>query len=89
MTLEGGDISDDAHNLMWVSEGADSDVLVVENRSYPGLTHRRSVWFVNRRFFVLLDEAIGGAPGQLDLPLPVCARRRHVRRRGKQGVHAI
>ena len=67
LTLEGGDISDDAHNLTWVSEGADSDVLVVENRSYPGLTHRRSVWFVNRRFFVLLDEAIGGAPGQLDL----------------------
>ncbi len=67
LTLEGGDISDDARNLTWVSEGADSDVLVVENRSYPGLTHRRSVWFVNRRFFVLLDEAIGGAPGQLDL----------------------
>ena len=67
LTLDGGDISDDARNLMWVSEGADTDVLVVENRSYPGLIHRRSVWFVDRRFFVLLDEAIGSAPGRLDL----------------------
>ena len=67
LTLDGRDIADDARDLMWVSEGADTDVLVVENGSYPGLIHRRSVWFVDRRFFVLLDEAIGIAPGQLDL----------------------
>ncbi|MDE2888956.1 MAG: alginate lyase family protein [Gemmatimonadota bacterium] len=67
LTLDGRDIVDDARDLMWVSEGADTDVLVVENGSYPGLIHRRSVWFVDRRFFVLLDEAIGIAPGQLDL----------------------
>ena len=67
LTLDGRDIADDARDLMWVSEGADTDVLVVENGSYPGLIHRRSVWFVDRRFFVLLDEAIGVAPGQLDL----------------------
>ncbi|MDE2999922.1 MAG: alginate lyase family protein [Gemmatimonadota bacterium] len=67
LTLDGRDIADDARDLMWVSEGADTDVLVVENGSYPGLIHRRSVWFVDRSFFVLLDEAIGIAPGQLDL----------------------
>ena len=67
LTLDGRDIADDARDLMWVTEGADTDVLVVENGSYPGLIHRRSVWFVDRRFFVLLDEAIGIAPGQLDL----------------------
>ncbi len=67
LTLDGRDIADDARELMWVSEGEDTDVLVVENGSYPGLIHRRSVWFVDRRFFVLLDEAIGIAPGQLDL----------------------
>ena len=67
LTLDGRDIADDARHLMWVSEGSDSDVLVVENGSYPGLIHRRSVWFVDRRFFVFLDEAIGIAPGQLAL----------------------
>lgn len=67
LTLDGGDIADDARHLMWVSEGSDSDVLAVENGSYPNLIHRRTVWFVRRRFFVLLDEAIGNAPGQLDL----------------------
>lgn len=67
LTLDGRDIADDARDLMWVSEGADTEVLVVENGSYPGLIHRRSVWFVDRRFFVFLDEAIGIAPGQLDL----------------------
>jgi len=45
----------------------DLDALVVENESYKGLTHRRSVWFVDKRFFVLLDEAIGNAKGALDL----------------------
>ena len=67
LTLDGGDTSDDGRHLLWVSEGADSDVLVVENGSYPGLVHRRSVWFVNRQFFAFLDEAIGDVPGQLDL----------------------
>lgn len=43
------------------------DALVVENRSYEGLTHRRNLWFVEKRFFVLLDEAIGDAAGTLDL----------------------
>ena len=67
LTLDGGDTSDDGRHLLWVSEGADSDVLVVENGSYPGLIHRRSVWFVNRQFFAFLDEGIGNVPGQLDL----------------------
>ncbi|MDP6041170.1 MAG: alginate lyase family protein, partial [Candidatus Latescibacteria bacterium] len=67
MTLDGGDSSDDGRHMLWVSEEADSDILVVENRSYEGLTHRRSVWFVNRQFFVFLDEAIGNVSGQLDL----------------------
>jgi len=34
---------------------------------HPGDQHRRTVWFVDRRFFVLLDEAIGDAAGRLDL----------------------
>ena len=66
LTLDGKDTSDDGRHLLWAS-GADGDVLVVENGSYPNLIHRRSVWFVNREFFAFLDEAIGDAEGQLDL----------------------
>ena len=67
MTLDGKDVLDDGRHLLWVSDGESSDVLVVENGAYPNLTHRRTVWFVNRSFFVLLDEALGTVDGQLDL----------------------
>ena len=67
MTLDGKDVLDDGRHLLWISEGSDSDVLVVENGAYENLTHRRTVWFVDRSFFVILDEAIGDANGQLDL----------------------
>ena len=67
LTLNGEDTSDLGRHLLWVSEGSDSDVLVVENGAYEGLVHRRSVWFVDRRFFVFLDEAIGDLSGQLNL----------------------
>jgi heparan-sulfate lyase len=52
--------------LLW-KPGADVDVLVVENASYPALTHRRAVFFVQKKLFVLVDEAIGRAMGRLDL----------------------
>lgn len=66
LTLGGKDSEDDGRHLLWQSDTS-GDVLVVENGSYEGLTHRRTVWFVDRTFFVLLDEAIGDAAGQLDL----------------------
>lgn len=36
-----------------------TDVLITENESYEGLTHRRTVFFVQKKFFVLVDEAFG------------------------------
>ena len=66
LTLDGKDTRTDGRLLLWhTSPGLDA--LVVGNESYQGLTHRRSVWFVGKRFFVLLDEAIGEAKGTLDL----------------------
>jgi heparan-sulfate lyase len=35
--------------------------------AYSAMLHRRSVWFVDRAFFVLVDEAIGDPRGTLDL----------------------
>jgi len=52
--------------LLW-NPGKKDDVLVVENKSYENLTHRRSVFFVDKRYFILVDEAFGTATGNVDL----------------------
>ncbi|WP_247237440.1 alginate lyase family protein [Telluribacter sp. SYSU D00476] len=56
-----------APSLRLWKPGPDMDVLVVENKSYPDLTHRRAVLFVDRKYFVLVDEAIGEGTGDVDL----------------------
>lgn len=66
LTLDGKNSVNAARHLLWHSEPA-FDVVAFENASYERLTHRRTVWFVNRSFFVLLDEALGDAAGQIDL----------------------
>lgn len=43
------------------------DILVVENASYDNLTHRRSVFFVDKKYFVVVDEAIGTGTGDVDI----------------------
>jgi heparan-sulfate lyase len=52
--------------LHWKS-GRDQDLLVVENKSYDDLTHRRSLLFVDKRYFVIIDEAYGTAAGDVGL----------------------
>ncbi len=66
LTLDGKDAAIAGKHLLWKSTPG-ADVVCVENASYPDLSHRRTVWFVDRAFFVLLDEALGEAPGKLDL----------------------
>lgn len=41
------------------------DVLTYSNPSYAGLSHQRSVLFVNKTFFLIVDQAAGGATGNL------------------------
>ncbi|MGM9764651.1 MAG: heparinase II/III family protein [Candidatus Cryptobacteroides sp.] len=38
------------------------EYLVTENPSYSNLTHRRSIFFVNKEFFVIVDEGYGEEP---------------------------
>ena len=82
LTLDGHDCMDRGRQLLWRTEGA-FDALTVENdayddhfgtfeprrrvHAYSALLHRRTVWFVNRAFLVLADEAIGDPKGTLDL----------------------
>ncbi|WP_163930004.1 heparinase II/III family protein [Paraferrimonas sp. SM1919] len=62
LTLDDKRINIDAKPLFWrVTDKLES--LVVENQSYPDLKHRRSIFFIEKRFFVILDEAIGAATG--------------------------
>jgi hypothetical protein len=66
LTLEGEDSKVAGKALLWQT-GPELTAVAVENASYEGLAHRRTVWFVDGRLFVLLDEALGDAPGVLDL----------------------
>ena len=69
LTLDGRDSANAPRHLLWWS-GAHGDVLVFENESYPRLVHRRTVFFPGRRSIVLLDEALGDAPGALEVHFP-------------------
>ena len=66
LTLDGKDSTEASKQLLWHTS-EEFDAVAVENQSYPDLLHRRTVWFVDKSFFVLLDEAIGDARGTLDL----------------------
>jgi heparan-sulfate lyase len=72
LTLDGKDSAIAGEVVLWKTSPA-ADCAVVENQAYPGLRHRRSVWFVDRAFFVVLDEALGEAKGSLDLHYQLAA----------------
>jgi heparan-sulfate lyase len=66
LTLNGENSMYAPRLLLW-KPGENLDILVVENQSYENLTHRRSLFFVNKRYFVIVDEATGTAAGEIDL----------------------
>jgi heparan-sulfate lyase len=72
MTLDGKDTTVDGRLLLWHSSEK-FDAVAVENKSYSNLIHRRTVWFVDRMFFVLLDEAIGSEEGVPELHFQLAA----------------
>ncbi len=66
LSLNGGNSKYSPKLLLW-EPGERLDKLVVENASYDELTHRRAVFFVDKRYFVIVDEAIGNAAGDIGL----------------------
>lgn len=48
------------------------EVLVLENPSYANLTHRRAIFLVNNKFYVVVDEAYGDAAGVVNLNFNLC-----------------
>lgn len=51
---------------LWQPEG-NVQTLVTENPGYKNLKHRRSVFFVDNAYFVIVDEAVGSAKGVVNL----------------------
>lgn len=62
LTLDNRDINCKPACLMW-SETTNLVALVMENQSYAGLKHRRTVLFCDNRYFLIHDEASGGDAG--------------------------
>lgn len=66
LTLNGHNAQYAPKLLLW-QPGENLDILVVENQSYENLAHRRSVFFIDKKYFVVVDEAIGAATGDIDI----------------------
>lgn len=52
---------------------ADEDLVVTRNMSYQDLTHRRAVYMLKKKFFVIVDEAYSYAEGdEINLSFHLC-----------------
>ena len=70
LTLNGKNVTSAGRMLKQETRSTSSysyDILVLENPSYEGLTHRRSIFLVNDKFYVILDEGYGSAEGTVNL----------------------
>jgi heparan-sulfate lyase len=66
LTLNGGNTGYAPKLLDW-SVSDTLDILVVENAGYEDLTHQRAVFFVDKSYFIIVDDAYGKATGEVDL----------------------
>ncbi|GMV94506.1 MAG: heparinase [Candidatus Hydrogenedentota bacterium] len=66
LTVDGKVTAVDGRLVAWADE-PEFDAVCVENNSYEGITHRRTVWFVDHRFLVLYDEALGDVDGTVEV----------------------
>lgn len=64
LTLNGAN-SKYAPNLVKWQPGSEHDLFSVQNQSYSGLAHRRTVFFVDKKYFVIVDDATGTATGDV------------------------
>jgi len=72
MTLDNKNISSALGKTLKVGTEGANEVLVTENQGYSNLKHRRYVFFVDKAFFVLIDEGLGAASGSVDLNFHLC-----------------
>lgn len=67
LTLDNADmVITQAHQQKWQT-GKDLDILTYTNPSYPALKHQRSVLFIDQKYFLIIDRAIGEATGNIGI----------------------
>jgi len=66
LTIDGANTKYAPKLRLW-QPSQEHDILVVENQSYDQLKHRRAVVFVDHRYFIIIDEALGQAVGEVDI----------------------
>lgn len=71
LTLNNENINTESKCLLW-DQKENLEIVVEENPSYDNLTHRRSVFFVDNKFFVIVDDASGDAEGNVGLHYQLC-----------------
>ena len=64
LTLDNRDADREPTHVLWC-ETDNLTALAVENQSYRGLNHRRTMLFVDNRYFLCHDEAIGTDAGDV------------------------
>lgn len=64
MTIFANNIEKTKGKFLKMETQGNTDVLITENEAYSALTHRRSVFYVNKEFFVLVDEGYGTENGK-------------------------
>ncbi len=66
LTLDRANIDSNSKCIYW-NTSDDLDVLKYENASYENLSHLRTVYFIDKSFFVILDEVKGDATGKVGI----------------------
>lgn len=67
LTLDNKNIEETNSKLLKWQTSDNLDLLVTENPSYKELNHRRSIFFVDKKYFIIVDEAIGHAKGEVGI----------------------
>lgn len=71
LTLNEENISTAQGKLLTKVEG-NTEIIVTENQGYSNFKHRRAIFFVNKKFFVFVDEGFGNATGVANLCFHLC-----------------
>ncbi|NGM62855.1 heparitin sulfate lyase [Sphingobacterium sp. SGG-5] len=72
MTLGGQNIANAKGKSLAVVSNGSTEIIATENQGYNNLKHRRYVFFVDKKFFVLVDEGIGTGTGTVNLNFNLC-----------------
>lgn len=67
LTLDGANIEKADSKCLDFTTSESLDLLCVENPSYDNLSHRRTIHFPRKEFFVIIDEALGKRGGNVEL----------------------